>query len=436
MRVLGPVALALAGVGLAAAASAQQAPVDGALASPAIRALTVSAAGAEAGVVTSFWASVEEAGAPLVNPAAVPGHTVVTFVYRGDPSVEAVRLESNLNALLIDGITIDFGSLGAMARVPGTDVWYRSFRLRNDVRVPYRFEVTRGDSTVTEMDPLNPTVWEPEQTPLAASVLELPGAPGQPWRTYAESDQGDWDEWEFDEGPDAGRTVYIYKPRSWSADRAEPFSVLVGLGAFQHGIGMRVDRMVDHLIEMGQLAPMVVALADLEPGADTTGYQSTTAFVVDRFLPWLAERYNTSLDAEQVVISGTSLRGMVAAMVAHRRPESVGNVISLSGSYYWRPAGESEYEWVPRLYAESPARPVKLYVTAGELETVVTPGNAGHYMAATNRHFRDVLSAGGYRFTYREFNGVHSELNWQDGLAEGLIRLIGPRRLTSTPQSP
>lgn len=172
----------------------------------------------------------------------------------------------------------------------------------------------------------------------------------------------------------------------------------------------------------------MVALADLEPGTDTTAFQSTTAFVVDRFLPWLAERYNTSLDAEQVVISGTSQRGMVAALVAHRRPEAVGNVISLSGSYYWRPAGASEYEWVPRLYAESPARPVELYVTAGELETVVTPGNAGHYMVATNRHFRDVLSAAGYRFTYREFNGVHSELNWQDGLAEGLIRLIGPRR--------
>ena len=74
------------------------------------------------------------------------------------------------------------------------------------------------------------------------------------------------------------------------------------------------------------------------------------------------------------------------------------------------------------------ARPVQLYVAAGELETVVTPGNAGHYMVATNRHFRNVLLAAGYRFTYRELNGVHSELNWQDGLAEGLIRLIGPRR--------
>lgn len=95
---------------------------------------------------------------------------------------------------------------------------------------------------------------------------------------------------------------------------------------------------------------------------------------------------------------------------------------------YWRPGGESEYGWLPRLYAESPERPVELYVTAGELETVVTPGNAGHYMVGTNRHFRNVLSAAGYRFTYQEFNGVHSELNWQDGLAEGLIRLIGPRR--------
>lgn len=342
--------------------------------------------------------------------------------------MESVRLASNLNALLIDGIAVDFGALGAMARVPGTDVWYRSFRLRNDVRVPYRFEVARGDSTVTVLDPLNPVAWEPEQKGLAASILELPGAPDQPWRAYAESDQGDWDAWEFDEGPDAGRTVYIYKPRSWSADRSEPYPVLVGLGAFGHGIGMRVDRIVDHLIETGRLAPMVVALADLESGADATRYESTTAFVAERFLPWLAERYNTTLDAGRVVISGTSRRGMVAALVAHRRADAVGNVISLSGSYYWRPAGEPEYEWVPRLYAGSPVQPVKLYVTAGELETVVTPGNAGHYLVATNRHFRDVLSAAVYKFIYREFNGVHSELNWQDGLADGLVRLIGPGR--------
>jgi enterochelin esterase-like enzyme len=412
----------------ASRAAGQQAAVDGASLSPMIRSVEASVASGEARDLGSFWDSMEDAGVPLIESTDVPGHVLVTFVFRGGPDVESVRLASNLNALLIDGIALDFDQLGTLTRVPGTDVWYRSFRLRNDVRVPYRFEVSRGDSTVTELDPLNPIAWEPEQEGLAASILELPGAPEQPWRAYAESDQGGWDAWEFDEGPDAGRTVYIYKPRSWTADRSESYAVLVGLGAFGHGIGMRVDRIVDHLIDTGRLAPMVVALADLEPGADATRYESTTAFVAERFLPWLAERYNTSLDAERVVISGTSRRGMVAALVAHRRPDAVGNVISLSGSYYWRPAGEPEYEWVPRLYAESPVQPVKLYVTAGELETVVTRGNAGHYMVATNRHFRDVLSAARYDFIYREFNGVHSELNWQDGLADGLVRLIGPER--------
>jgi enterochelin esterase family protein len=410
----------------AASAGAQQAPVDGAVAVPAIRDLTASVAHGNTGAEASFWGEVGETGTPLVQAAEQVGYSIVTFVYRADSSVDAVRLDSNLNALLIEGIVQDFDSLGAMNRVPGANVWYLSFRLRNDVRVPYRFEVGRGDSTATELDPSNPTVFEPDQRSLAASVLELPGAPVRPWRTYAESDQGHWDEWKFDEGPDAGRTVYIYKPPSWRVDRAEPYPVLVGLGAYAHGIGMRVDRVVDQLTEAGRLAPTVVALADLEAGADTTAYRSTTAFVADRFLPWLAGRYHTSVDPERVVLSGTSRRGMVAALVAYRRPESVGKVISLSGSYYWRPAGAPEYEWVPRLYAESPRRAVRLYVAAGELETVVTPGNAGHYMVATNRHFRDVLSAAGYRFTYREFNGVHSELDWQRELANGLVQLIGP----------
>jgi enterochelin esterase-like enzyme len=39
---------------------------------------------------------------------------------------------------------------------------------------------------------------------------------------------------------------------------------------------------------------------------------------------------------------------------------------------------------------------------------------------------RDVLQARGYMVEYIEFNGVHSELNWQDWLADGLIRLVGP----------
>ncbi len=67
---------------------------------------------------------------------------------------------------------------------------------------------------------------------------------------------------------------------------------------------------------------------------------------------------------------------------------------------------------------------IKLYLAAGLLETIVNSHNFGHYMLATNRHMRDVLTARGYAFRYREFNGVHHELNWQLELAEGLRYLL------------
>lgn len=414
---------------LAAPTPAQQAGPDGAPPSPTLTGLGVALERGDQDGLSAFWTRVERRGTPLVEGGGQAGHSLVTFLHRGGPDVEAVRLDSNVNALLIDGVAPDFGALGAMERLTDSDVWFLTFRLRNDVRVPYGFEVTRaGAEPERVLDPLNDAVWEPERSGLAASILELPGAPAQPWRAFSESDEGDWDAHTFEEGPDSGRTVYVYKPRAWEPERAGAYPALVGLGAFGHGIGMRVDRLVDHLIEVGRIPPLVVALADLEPGSDATAYRATTDFVADRFLPWLRERYGVTDDPERVVVSGTSRRGMVASLVAFRRPDAAGNVISLSGSYYWRPEGAREYEWVPRLYARGGPRPVRFYLTAGELETVVTPGNAGHYMVATNRRFRDVLRASGYALTYTEFNGVHSELSWQDGLAEGLALLLGRAR--------
>lgn len=422
----------------AVAADGQQQALTDSLHSPALARLRAAVGPGDAGnvdleaggadAISEFWVRMESGGAPLIEPSTVPGHSLVTFVFHGDDDVETVRLDSNLGALLIEGVAVDFETLGTMQRLAGADVWHLTFRLRNDVRVPYRFEVERtGSSSETVLDPHNPTVWEPEQRGLAASILELPGAPAQPWRAFSESDEGDWEEWQFDEGPDAGRTVYVYRPAAWDPERAEPYPVIVGLGAYGHGIGMRIDRVVDHLIDAGRLEPVVVALADLEAESESTRYEATADFVADRFLPWLQGRYHVSTNPEDVVVSGTSRRGMVASLVALRRPEAAGNVLSLSGSYYWKPADEVEYEWVPRQYAEDPRVPVRFYLTAGELETVVTPGNAGHYMVATNRRFRDVLTAAGYRLTYTEFNGVHSELSWQDELARGLVELVGAR---------
>ena len=110
--------------------------------------------------------------------------------------------------------------------------------------------------------------------------------------------------------------------------------------------------------------------------------------------------------------------------ISFAHPHAFGSVISLSGSFYWSPRGYAGFEWLPAMIANTPAPNIKLYLAVGLLETIVSPRNFGHYMLATNRHMRDVLTARGYTFRYREFNGVHHELNWQLELAEGLRYLL------------
>lgn len=419
----GPAGAALLVVlGLVPPAGAQQGPVEGRAASPRLMALAARVALGESGAIDGFWRELEQHGAPLVEAdPATPGHSIVTFVARGGPGVLRIRLDSNLTVLLAAGSLLPPDSLGWLERLGETDVWYRSFRLRNDTRVPYRFEIRRAaGEPVLQVDSMNANVWEPKVASLRASILELPGAPAQPWRNPSgEEGAGDWDELSA-----AGRSVYVYTPRAWHADRESHYPVLVGLGAFGHGIGMRVDRMVDELIDAGRLPPVIVALVDVTNDDEHSRYRSTATYVIDELLPQLRARYHVTADPGDVVISGTSRRGVVAALLAFEHPEAFGNVLSLSGSYYWRPQGEAEFEWVPRLYASAARRPVRFYIAAGELETFVTPGNRGHYLVATNRHMRDVLRARGYAVEYVEFNGVHSGLNWQDGLAAGLVHLL------------
>lgn len=411
----------------AASGSAQQTVLPGTTASPTLVRLDSAVRSGDRRAVAAFWDRIEHAGAPLVEPDSThPGYSLVTFLYRAGADTLDVDLVSNITSLDPHAEATSTIQL-PLYRIAGTDVRALAFRLRNDIRAPYHFRVHRpGQEPVVVLDSLNLSVWEPEQPGFRASILELSGAPAQPWREVG-AEAGHWDEPQLTDAAGQERTVYIYKPLGWRADRSEPYPALVGLGAYGTGIGMRVDWMEDHLIRAGLLPPMVIALVDLKPGSEATRYRPTDAFVVDVVLPYLREHYQVSHRPERIAVSGSSRRGMVAALLALRHPDAVGNVISLSGSYYWKPTDEKDWVWVPAQYARSALRTIRLYVAAGELETFVNPGNHGHYMVGANRQFRDILRARGYDLDYVEFNGVHSELNWQDWLADGLLHLFGYR---------
>jgi len=217
----------------------------------------------------------------------------------------------------------------------------------------------------------------------------------------------------------------VYLPASYSADRSEPFAVLLGMDSY----GFRepllpADKILDFLNSQRRIPETVMILTeDVGPIGDTRGYDPVVTFLADEVLPAVRRTVRISSNPADITVTGMSRRGLVASYAAFRRPEVMGKVLSLSGSFYWRPSDSAEFEWLPNLYAVTEQKPIRIYLTAGLLETFVSDANSGHYLLGTNRHMRDVLAARRYDFQYHEFMGVHSEVNWEDQLASGLTWL-------------
>ncbi|MFV2196906.1 enterochelin esterase domain-containing protein [Nocardiopsis sp. LOL_012] len=77
------------------------------------------------------WAFVRRSGTPLVGEADDEGRRTVTFLWRGGDGLADVLLVANKIA--------DADSYGhcRMERVPGTDVWHLTYRMRGDWRSSY-----------------------------------------------------------------------------------------------------------------------------------------------------------------------------------------------------------------------------------------------------------------------------------------------------------
>lgn len=414
-------------------------------------------AGDSGTAVEDFWAAVIQRGTPLIEGAG-PGRSVVTFVFRGGDEVTDVRMQSGLLALEVQAAGEEFGevfdTLGGMTHVPSTDVWHRSYRVANDLRAPYTFAVRRAGEAepIRELDPLNSATYDPHERFRPESVVELPGAPPQPWRDARGEGPGRWHRIPVavrsaakghpagdsngrpadDPGGDATldvvidtAVVYAYTPEAYDPEREEAYPLFLGLGSYTFGIAMGGDWIVEHLIRTGEIEPTVMVLVELDRDMERDAYQPMVDFLAEDVLPTIRRELHLTDDPARIIIGGTSRRGLVSGIMAFRRPDLVGNVIALSGSFHWKPRGAVEYEWMTSRVAAAPARDIRWFLRAGSLETVVTPGNHGHYMVATNRHMRDVLRARGYDLDYAEFTGVHSDLNWQSGLADGLRRFFG-----------
>ncbi|MFI2782419.1 enterochelin esterase [Streptomyces sp. ALB3] len=383
------------------------------------------------GATEEFWTAVGGSGTPLVSPdpQGSPDHRVVTFLWRGAPATRAVQVLPNK----LGDPRAPEGNL--MERVPGTDVWHWSLRLRHDWRGTYDFYVDEGDGpepgtagywqwlrTRRHHDPLNSRTLPRRWSGGPVSYAELPAAPGgQDWQPRPGAARGRVAAHEVPSGRLGGgsRRVWLYEPPTHPAHPAElPVVVLLDGEHWQPRLGLA--HLLDNLIADGRIPPLVALLPD-SVDADTRWSELTcrpefVAFLADELLPWAAARLPVTGDPARTVVAGQSLGGLAAAHAALSAPGRFGNVLAQSGSFWW-PDGP-QAQWLTDRIARTPRLPVRFWLSFGEQEWVALPAA---------RRLREVLAAAGYDdAAYREFNGGHDYLCWRTELADGLVDLLGP----------
>jgi enterochelin esterase family protein len=400
--------------------------------SPRIDALSRSIAGGDAQAVARFWQDVKSTHAPLIEPiAGDKDHRLVTFIYQGTVATRGVALLSQLTPARDPA-----GS--ALSLLPGTNVWFKSLILRNDLRVTYGFTVdptpaALADAAGQVADPLNPPTLK-SGSHVGRSYLELPGAVPQPWIVRRPNvPAGVVTSGQVQSG--AAKTMrkfWVYTPARYDAKRAAPYPLLVCFDGTYYidDEEIPVPVILDNLIAAGKIPPMLAVFIDAPATtpmrvAELTNDQAFLDLVANDLLPQVRTRWRVTADPTQTVVTGSSAGGVGAAFFAWRRPDLFGNVISQSGAYWHgRTRSDAATEWLTEQYRSSPKAAVRFVLQVGVLETWSTPGN-GPSMRDANRHLRDVLVAKGYEVHFSEIGGGHETVNWRGGLGEGLVELFG-----------
>ena len=404
--------------------------------SPRIDALRKEVEGGNKEAVAKFWSEVEQHGAPLVEP--VPDNTtddLVTFLWRARGETHNVLI---LWAPYVSSRIDDF----KMTRLGETDVWYRTLKIRKGARFVYQlspndpltFEPSKARIATVQADPLNPRRWfdNPGSTKFEyQSVVELPEARPQPYSAKRKDVAAGTIEKTRIKSELLGneRELAIYTPPGYRRD-GTPNGLLVVFDEGSYLTLVPTPVILDNLIAEKKIAPMVAVLI-ANPDQETRTRElppnpKFADFLNNELVAWMRRNYNITKDPSQTVVAGSSFGGIASVYAGLRHPETFGNILCQSGSFWWssaKPAPYDEPNYLAREFLKIPKLPLKFYMDAGSFE-VDLDGNGGAILEPS-RHMRDVLLARGYEVHYQENVGGHDYLSWRGSLADGLIALVG-----------
>jgi enterochelin esterase family protein len=405
--------------------------------SPRLRALvkqlSASKSGDSRAVIESFWRETQ-GRCPLVE--SIEGEkrfSWITYLWRGDEDTRSVSLSGGPTSASGD-------SVKWLTRLEGTDIWYLTERIPNDARFIYSFQINRptvlpADLSVrgtllfdlAKADPLNPHGAGPR-----ASLVELPGAPPQPW---LERKPG------VPEGQLSG--AQVIKSTILGQDRTIKVLVPAGYDSAQKARGLLImfdgeaclpvyEIILDNLAAEKKVQNLVTVFVyqTADRDRELACSEPFAGFVALELVPWMRTNYHVSSEAAQTIVCGASRGGLMAGYCGYLHPDVFGNVLSISGSFWWYPGADDpnpppdgEPGWLIRQYVTSRAAGTRFFLSAGRFENGFPMSLLGE-----NRRLRDVLLAKGCSVEYREYSSGHHPYCWHNPFVDGLTALTATER--------
>lgn len=399
------------------------------LLSPRMNELRVKLSNNRFDAVDDFWKTVEKEGAPLIEKIEEdPSNIIITFLYRGK---EGEVIE---NVLIYGGIPGFRYSENLMERMFNTDIWFKSYKIRNDVKFKYNFSLNyKFDNNYKDIkrnsiiDPLNLNKMvftkddeDPESEETISSIIKLEETKPDRWTTSNEnSNKGSVKLNRFQsEILRCTRRIWVYTPYGYTEEQSA-YNLLVLTDGFEYLNYLSVQVVLDNLIAEKKILPIVCILIESSKNRyeELTCNDSFSKFISEELIPWAYEKYNITKKPQETIIGGVSLGGLAATYIAFKNPAIFGNVISQSGSYWYNS------EWLTKQFESTEKLPIEFYLNAGILED--HPYDDEPIMMEVINNMRDVLLSKGYNVKYENFQSGHDYLCWGETLATALIMLTG-----------
>jgi enterochelin esterase-like enzyme len=167
-----------------------------------------------------------------------------------------------------------------------------------------------------------------------------------------------------------------------------------------------IKNTLDRLISAKIISPLVVVFVDSRNPHNYAENRRNNEFMcnknylrffVNELIPTISHNFSVSIKREDRVIGGLSFGGLNAACFGLSASDHFGGIVMQS------PASRKHLKIINNLYAKSPKRPIKIFLSSGNK----------HDNAAAIKKLHRVLLKKDYSITFKKNNKGHNWENWR-----------------------